>query len=509
MTESSMNGSRPRPAEKETPRIFLLAGLALAAASNGNHASAAAAWLFPVFLLRYYRTRTVGRGAMALFPGLVLAAMIMVFPMTDLSALPLHPRLAAATVWGLRYFLPFLADRLLAGRLSGPMSTAVFPLAWTSLEYLSSLGPEGTWGSLAVTQFDLAPLNQLASVTGPWGIVFLMTWLASATALALEGGFAGRASRAPVLAALGLLGAVLIFGQWRLETRPGDEPAVLAAGLTKARDREHLFDVRAPRETVCAEGERDRIALLARTRLAARLGARIVVWQEYAVLLPEENESALIADCRRLAVEEGITLVAAYGVFPPDFPAGGWQNVALGVEGSTGVVRRALKTFPSQALEAGATPGDGRLAMLDTPHGRVGIIVCTDQDHPQFVRQAGQNGVFAILVPSLSWPGVTPLHTRMAALRAVENGCALCKVSGQGLSACFDRFGRRLPELEPNGGPVPDLTLCRLPLAPVTTVYAMIGDAFAWTCLAASAALMARAIFSKKRRGSKNDTTSA
>lgn len=76
--------------------------------------------------------------------------------------------------------LPFLADRLIAPRLKGFVSTLVLPLAFVTLEYVKLLTSSyGSWGSLAYTQYGNLPLLQILSVTGLWGITFLIAWFAS------------------------------------------------------------------------------------------------------------------------------------------------------------------------------------------------------------------------------------------------------------------------------------------------------------------------------------------
>ncbi len=51
----------------------------------------------------------------------------------------------------------------------------------TTIWYLNALlDPfSGTQGNPAYTQYSNLPLLQLLSVTGLWGIVFVMSWLAS------------------------------------------------------------------------------------------------------------------------------------------------------------------------------------------------------------------------------------------------------------------------------------------------------------------------------------------
>ena len=80
---------------------------------------------------------------------------------------------------GLGGALPFAVDRLLAPRLDGVSRTLVFPAAVTTAELLGTIGnPFGTAGSTAYSQYGSLPLLQLVSVTGIWGLTFLVSWLA-------------------------------------------------------------------------------------------------------------------------------------------------------------------------------------------------------------------------------------------------------------------------------------------------------------------------------------------
>src|SRR4029078_1139596 len=75
---------------------------------------------------------------------------------------------------------PFAVDRMLAGRVPAALASLVFPLAWVAVEYANSaLSPYGSWGVFAYTQMDHLPLAQLLSVTGLWGVSFLIAWFAS------------------------------------------------------------------------------------------------------------------------------------------------------------------------------------------------------------------------------------------------------------------------------------------------------------------------------------------
>jgi len=110
--------------------------------------------------------------------------------------------LAAATV----------AARAAARRMAAWLAIFAFPTVLTSFEFLFSLiSPNGTFWSLGYSQTDFLPLLQVVSLTGLWGIVFVLTLVPSAVALALY-----RRSMSLVIPAFAILLMVLAHGTWRL-----------------------------------------------------------------------------------------------------------------------------------------------------------------------------------------------------------------------------------------------------------------------------------------------------
>ncbi len=67
----------------------------------------------------------------------------------------------------------------MAGIKSELKSYLYFPAAVVTIEYLMSFPPANSWFSLAYTQYGNLPLMQLFSVTGIWGLSFLIAWFAS------------------------------------------------------------------------------------------------------------------------------------------------------------------------------------------------------------------------------------------------------------------------------------------------------------------------------------------
>ncbi len=160
-------------------REFIWFGVALFLAFfiDGRWRIPLAAWLAPIFWIRFMRSQKPLPGIIWLFVGTFLASF---FSMQGIIPQDLVSYLVTVLMMVVVDILPYLADRLMAPQINGFASTLVFPTVFVSLEYLNSLtSPFGTWGALAYTQVDNLPLIQLVSITGIWGISFLITWFAS------------------------------------------------------------------------------------------------------------------------------------------------------------------------------------------------------------------------------------------------------------------------------------------------------------------------------------------
>ncbi|MCK4516985.1 MAG: hypothetical protein KAU31_17120, partial [Spirochaetaceae bacterium] len=135
-----------------------------------------AAWLAPVFLIRFFRSQDKWYKTLVTVPLLALAAFVKLHGGWDMST---------ATEIGFGFLLaaPMLIalhlDRAFARRVGGLGATLIYAFAYTTLEFLFGLTPIGTSLSISVTQFDFLPFIQLASIAGIWGISFIVSWFAS------------------------------------------------------------------------------------------------------------------------------------------------------------------------------------------------------------------------------------------------------------------------------------------------------------------------------------------
>jgi apolipoprotein N-acyltransferase len=106
-----------------------------------------------------------------------------------------------------------------------------------------------------------------------------------------------------------------------------------------------------------------------------------------------------------------------------------------------------------------------------------------------------------LIVPANDWAAIDPLHTHMSAFRAVENGSNLVRAVSNGRSLAVDFLGRTLAETDSFTGS-DHVIVANVPVHGVGTVYAKIGDLFAWICVAALVALLSARLFQCRKERS-------
>jgi len=455
----------------------------------------AAAWLAPVFLLRYLRG---GRAA----PRLTASALV--FYLTQLVAwrglvpVPGAAYFVIVLAIALAAFAPYFVDRLVAPRIQGFASTLVFPCAWAAAEYLTSIGsPYGSWGNAAYSQVDALPLIQLVAVTGLWGVGFLIAWFAAVVNWAWERRFEWTAIRTGALAYAGVLAAVLLWGGARVAPPPS-APSVRIASVTVTPRRDAgdlLFHRRegAALRQVRADLAALHDSLFEAARREARAGAKLVFWSETNFQVTDDDVEAQLARGAALARQEGICLGMAIAQFVPG--AGYYENQLVVFNPTGAVVARYHKARPVPGdPERGA---DREIPVFDTPLGRVAGAICFDMDFPGLIRKAGRERSALILAPSSDWRAIDPIHTRMALVRGIENGCPVVRQTNQGLSAAGDDRGRILAAVD-YFHTRPHVMVAQVPVGAHATIYSKLGDWFAYLCGVVVAGFVVSAVPKRK-----------
>lgn len=438
-----------------------------------------APWAAAFCTLRYVRHRSAFVGIPLTFIAWAIA-----YAIGWSGVLPFQGWLefAVPATFGVFLALPFAIDRLVAPRLPGALAWLVLPVSWVSAEFVFRLAGFGTWGAVAYSQFGATWLLQTLSLFGMAAIAFAIGAFASCANTALD-----TRSPLPVLPYAFALVLTLALGLVRVSTAP-EQQTVRVAGV--AIDNMKVFrntwaplsygapldETQAATVRIEADALVDR--LFERSAAAADSGARIIVWSEANALIFSDAEADLIERGRAFAVDHNVLLFMSAAVMRPGARLA--ENVILVIDDDGRLIDRYLKSHPTPG-EMSAV-GDGEIGLTRTEFGTIAWAICYDFDYPELIRQAGLAGASLLIDPAWEHAGMTPLHARMATLRATENGAALFRVTNGGLSIAADGYGRTIAEqaADPNTSRA---FIADMPIGHALTPQSKIGDMFAYACL--------------------------
>jgi apolipoprotein N-acyltransferase len=411
------------------------------------------------------------------------------------------------------------------GILCGPLRSSGamvlwMPTAWVCVEYLRSIGPLSfAWGLLGHTQWQNLPLIQAASLTGVYGVSFLLAMTSGAMA-AFPVWFRGRK---PVDGFLLVFPFVLLLGVWTAgiraaQTRETGDGSTLRLALIQTCLTQHeKWD----------EKEFDRVK--ARTyRLsheAAGGDVDLIVWPETALPLAinewPEVEEELIGEVRAMGKpvlvgsliehgeEAGSDLRNAVFLYRSDTSS--WEKAQryekmhlvpwgeyVPLKNLFPFVDRMVSEEGGGGLSPGKVPTVFRLN-----DASFGAPVCFESAVPGLVGRfvAGGAGLL-INVTNDAWfreSSAQEQHAIQSVFRAVENRRAVARAANTGLTCWISPTGEikdQLPLYEPG------FLLVEVRLCSGTTFYTRHGDLFARVILVVAAAFgLYYLLRERKRRG--------
>ncbi|MFI5152334.1 MAG: nitrilase-related carbon-nitrogen hydrolase [Chitinophagales bacterium] len=476
------------------------------------------AWIAPLSWLAFSRLSHMSKKWLLAFPVLMIVSVLSSY---DVAPFPIPVLIVLAVVQSLKILLVYLSDSWITRKRQQFLTTIYFPAAYVSIEYLSSSFGGGVWWSIANTQLSFRWLSQLASVTGLWGISFLIYWFASVLVWSYQQYLGRNKFRTGILIYFSMLASVLCFGFIRYQWPNDDQKnKVKVAGLSVpvlgflenlykdfcgkkvSIDPKTSISSSRLREITRAEvpfiETADSIrfqngwkamqlindSLLALSQAAADKGAKIITWSEANALLFKRDEQALIERGKVLSRKNQVYLLMAMAVIHngkilPDSKFLENEAVFIGPDGA--VLNVFHKNHPVPMAEA-SIPGDGVIPVVETKYGRISTSICYDADFPIPMKQLGRKKSGLLLLPSGDWYAIAPYHAQMAIFRAIENGNSLLRQASGGFSIATDYRGKILGSLDYYQEGT-KLWITELPIAHVPTLYTKIGDSFAYVCM--------------------------
>lgn len=419
--------------------------------------------------------------------------------------------LLIATVWGILIgIFAWIVQRLSAQSIE--LACIGTPFVWVSFEFVRARLPEISfpWNLLGYPAAANLGLIQLTSVTGIYGLSFLVAAFNALLAWAEVGPFvrSGRRLRMLAVAAACLI-AVLVIGP-RLVPHPQANHMARAVQLNfpEAPDygsnwfANHVDDMQEAERLSLTPSAHDvdllvwpeapapfsyqdpRFAQYA-SRLAARFGypflVGVIEWKPpaegagasaHAALVPFNSALLFNAQGQRTFSYDKIHLVP-FGEYEP-FPL--IHEVVNHVSDEVGGFRKG-QTYGVGTLPAGNS---------------LGVFICYEAIYPGEVRRfAAEGAMLLVNISNDGWFGRSAAarqHLLMARVRAVENRRWLIRATNNGYTASVDPYGRMYEPLPTDVRAAADLPY---DFRGDRTIYTRFGDWFAWMCVVVSAILLA------------------
>ena len=351
------------------------------------------------------------------------------------------------------------------------------PALWVTSEYVRNVtSPHGSAGSLAYSQLKFLPFLQLASITGPWGMTFVLLLFPAAIAIGLHlRQTSPKRALQITVAGVAVVAAVLVFGAVRLTI---SQTQMVKVGLI-ASDEKGNDTVTGPG----ADTERLFRAYAGQAEKLASDGAQAIVMPEKLGVTLEGKSAGTDAVLQSVADQTGATIVA--GVVHVDALAK-YNEARIYVPGSA--VQRYDKQHMLPPFESNLKPGTS-LTMLPRSQQKWGVAICKDMDFASPARRYGQAGAGLLLVPAWDFVVDGTWHGHIALMRGVEGGLSIARAAKNGFLTVSDDRGRIVGEVSSSSAPFPTL-LVNVPAAHSWTAYQALGDWFPWVAIS----LMAFAI---------------
>lgn len=361
--------------------------------------------------------------------------------------------------------------RHIAVRWKGRDTSFIFACGLTAQEFIVSLySPHGTVHSIAYAQIANLPIVQIASITGIWGITFLMALIPASIALAYHYPQNRRLTIKTNLIPASLLLFTILFGFYRLHT-PLEGPSIKVGIASISTNLEQYAAVAANRDGLQVTDTMQRY--IQKINLLAKSGAEVVLLPEKIITIEkyDDNFQRLFS----VAQKNKVNLIV--GVTRKDDRD--FYNSAYVFSPVGEVLLEYDKKHLLPAFESRYTSGI-KLGIID----KWGIEICKDMDFTHPALDYSKQGVNIVFVPALDFHDDGWSHARVAMMRGVEGNYAVARAGQWGLLTLSDSRGRIInvvsSDVEDDTGAV---LVSEIELGQGKSIYSKLGDSLGWLCL--------------------------
>lgn len=374
------------------------------------------------------------------------------------------------------------------------------PLFWTALEYVRTYALTGLpWGVLGATQYRFLHLIQIASLTGVYGVSFIVVLV---NAVIYECALRrGRRCVAPAAATFLVVGLCSAYGAVSLVIGAPEAKLVKVAVIQGNVPQEEKFGEGFQREiiqrfhdlTLSVMNEKPDIIVWPETSAPGYYMYDPVLRDSLAALQQETRTPLFFGSTHAIATDRGTDYFnSAFLLDAQGGPVARYDKIHLVLFGEIIPCKRFFpflkKLVPfEEGFSQGKTATVFSISQVD-----FAPLICFEDIFPDLAREAVQRGArFLVNITNDAWFGRSSQpyqHAAYAVFRCVENAVPMVRATNSGLSCFIDRHGRVYHVLRDALGRelcVQGTAVENIRIGGTPTLYTKWGNVFSIYCLAA------------------------
>ena len=388
-----------------------------------------------------------------------------------------------------------VVSRVHLNNKAGRWGYIVIPATWTTMQWLRTLSTYGfPWGSFAHSQASNLIISQLGSLTGPWGVDFLVCLAnisIAETIFPSHRPINNFRRFSPAAGTAILTAAVCMYGLSAINLDRSHNHNLRVAIIQSDLDKRDIGRPNFLSNTFARYG--------ALSIQAARKSSDLIVW-------PETTLPTIVADpgwgtlTSRLASDiKSNMLIGGYDasahlttqesynsafLFGQDGRLNGiYHKVQLVPFGEFVPMRKHLPFINEYPVRDQDVLAGKSHTLLNSEFGKIGVSICFESLFPEIAREETRNGAKTLFIMTNdAWfehSQAAKQHLMMSQLRAIENRRCVVRAAGTGISAIIDSNGRIVHQL---GIFRSGIIAGNIGLSTDLTLYTRIGSWLAYIC---------------------------
>ena len=409
-------------------------------------------------------------------------------------------------------------------------SIVIAPVLWVSFEYLRShadfMGLP--WALLGHSQYLNLPIIQIASLTGVYGISFLIVMVNAALSEVVSYLLSRKKRDAvsnhpkpfkPVIITLLLLGLSIAYGfSVFSEQRGADKISVTVIQGNIPQDikwnaafKKLFLDKHVRLTRSASKNDHASVVVWPETSVQGMLTQDLYLLQTISNLAKETNTYLIIGSSQRTKFgsrefKDQHLLNSAFLVTPKGIIKKQYKKIRL-VPFAEYLPYKDSFPWPSRFVSrAGNFLSGTEYTLFDIDRAQFGVLICWENIFPELFREFVKKGAhFMVNITNEAWFGETAAPYQfltMSVFRAVENRVAVIRSANTGISCFIDPLGEIIGKVKNDDKDifVEGYLTMPIPLSPGKTFYTLHGDVFAYINLIMTIFLITLSSF-KIRKG--------